>query len=107
MKNTPPRTKRNLKPKPAVTATPVTVTDLTSFDLVGLDGRQLRHFVTKNAIAHVAHGQRIIVRVDVLLEAIDRLASTGAAPKVAADLDDLETPTSAAGVLSLIGRRAS
>lgn len=106
MKNTPPRSKRNLKPRPPVTAAPITVTDLTSFDLVGLDGRQLRHFVATHAIPHVRHGQRLIVRADVLLDVIDRLA-TAETSSVATDLDEIETPTSAAGVLAILGRRAS
>jgi len=107
MKNTSPKSKRNLRPRPLVTAAPITVSDLTSFDLFGLDGRQLRHFVGKHALPHVTHGHRILVRADVLLNAMDRLSASSAADPQSSEgseVDD-DVPETVEGVLRLIGRR--
>ncbi len=98
---------RNLKPRPAVTAPAVTITDLTCFDVVGLTGDQLRIIVRKHGVRHVMIGQRMIVRVDDWLAFLDRSAEQGVLAPALDELDDPETPTSAAGVLAMLGRRSA
>jgi len=94
--------KRALRPRPAVTAAPVTFTDLTSFDIVGLVADQMRKTVRKYGIRHMVEGQRMIVRVDDWLAFLDRNASTDAAQPIAVADDE---PQSEAEVLARLGFR--
>ena len=65
--------------KGASAASPVVVSDATSLAVVGLTPRQFRAFVREHRIPHAKIGRRTLVRIDRLLETIDRLS--GAEPR--------------------------
>jgi hypothetical protein len=56
----------------------VIVTDATALSVVGLSPRQFRAFVRVHGIPHVRSGRRTLVRVDRLLEVVDRLSGAPA-----------------------------
>jgi hypothetical protein len=99
------RKTRPIKARPAVSAAPIVVSDLTCFDLVGLTPRQFRDLLARHGdVPRVVSGQRVLVRADVLLRLVDSLATRdGEAPSLAPDED--EGDLSADQILSLVGRR--
>ncbi len=96
---------RRLAPKPRATAAPLTVSDQTAFDLLGLTERQFRDLLRAHpAIPRTVIGRRVLVRADVLVAFLDRLAT--AAP--AADADPSSTPAvTVDGLLAELGRRSA
>ena len=104
--------KRQLRPRPAVTALPVCVSDLTSFDIVGLTAEQFRGLLKANpATPRTVIGHRLIVKVTDLLALLDSLAT--AAQICAASQDDAvatiidDQPSDEADVLARLGFRRS
>lgn len=92
--------KRNLRAKPPVTASPLMVSDQTSFDLCGLSSRQFREFLYAHpGIPRTRVGQRVLVRADVLVAALDKLA-TGEVT-AAEDPDDVSVES----ILASLNRR--
>jgi len=107
-------TKRHLKPRPAVSSTPLAVSDQTSFDLVGLTGGQLRELARREPGAGWTRiGQRLVIRADKLLALLDRLASPTSVGDLAIDCGAVQAtaladePSTVADVLAILGRRAS
>lgn len=98
--------KRNLRAKPVVSAPSLMVSDQTSFDIVGLTGRQLRDFLTAHPeIPRTRVGQRVLVRADILVASLDKLA-TGHEPTGGADFhdpDDLSVDVILASVRRKVG----
>ncbi len=100
-------TKRNLAPRPVVTSPPLMVSDLTSFNLIGLTGRQLREFLAKHPeVRRTVIGQRVVIRADVLLEALDRFSRGGSAPAISDTDRQDEEGFSVEVVLATVGRRS-
>jgi hypothetical protein len=60
----------------------ILVSDATALATVGLTPRQFRAFIKAHDIPRIRAGRRTLVRLDRLLEVIDRLS--GAAPKPSA-----------------------
>jgi hypothetical protein len=79
---------------PRATVAPITVSDATALAVVGLTPRQFRAFVREQGIPRVRVGRRTLVRVDRLLEAIDRLS--GATPRPCAAAWDEQATIEAA-----------
>ena len=79
---------------PRLTVAPITVSDATALATVGLTPRQFRAFVQEHGIPRVRIGRRTIVRVDRLLEVVDRLS--GATPRLSAAAWDEEATIKAA-----------
>lgn len=103
MKATRPSTKRKLKPRPPVTAMPLMVSDLTSFELVGLTDRQFRDFLVAHPeLPRTRIGHRVLVRADALLALLDRLAADSGGE---VDLEEIAQPESADEVLRRLGMR--
>lgn len=96
---------RKRTPLPPVTAVPLTVSDQTALDLVGLTGRQLRDLLARHPeVPRTIVGRRVLVRADVLLALLDRLAVTpDPVPVVPAAPPD--GAPGVAEVLAAIGRR--
>jgi hypothetical protein len=108
---------RRLRPKAtaALVVAPITVTDLTCAVVLGLEPRVFRELVVDARIPHARigrgkdrSGHRVIVRVEDMLAAIDRIARRGdVGDEAPADSGD-ETPTPTVSgvdrVLALIGR---
>jgi ligand-binding sensor domain-containing protein len=100
-------TARALRPRAtsAIAVAPVTVTDLTAPIIFGLEPRQFRDLVRLENIEHARVGQRVVVRVDDVLEALARIT---ARQKVRGDDDthieqtSVESPADA--LLARIGR---
>jgi hypothetical protein len=95
--------KRNLRPRPVVSASPLMVSDQTSFDIVGLTGRHLRDFLAAHQdVPRTVLGQRVLVRAEVLVAALDRLGTGNAsAGNAAADDDSISVES----VLATVNRR--
>lgn len=99
--------KRTLRPRAtsALAIAPLLVTDLTAPVAAGLEPRAFREFVVRAGIPHVRDGHRVIVRADVLLAAIDRLARSGASATESAPASSAEEDEpSADELLRRIGR---
>jgi hypothetical protein len=67
---------------------PILVSDATSFAVAGLTPRQFCAFVRKHRIPFAKDRRRTLVRVDRLLEAIDRLSGEGPSRPRAALTED-------------------
>lgn len=107
MKTTPPRAPRKLRPRPAITAAPIAVSDLTSYDLAGLPKWQFRDLARRHPSAGWSRvGHRLIIRADRLLALLDQLGEPahGEALSVAETTDE---PATAADVLAMLGRRSA
>lgn len=93
---------RKLRPRPPVTATPLVVSDLTSFDLIGLTGRQLRDLLAVHReVPRAIVGHRVLVRADEVLRLVDRLARDGESVPTTEE----DQPADADAVLAKLGRR--
>jgi hypothetical protein len=101
------KTKRNLRPKPAVVVAPISFSDETCFAVVGVTPRRLRQLIERHTIPHARDGKRVIVDADDWRRAMASLAAGGGAP--ANDLvgHDDDQPTSADAVLAKLGRRVA
>ena len=101
------KAKRKLQPRPLVSAAPIGVSDQTCFDLVGLTVRQFRDFLSAHPeIPRTVIGQRVVVRADVLLAALERLGSpTKRSAGTGATFSDSEPAASIDAVLAAVGRR--
>lgn len=103
------KSKRALRPRhtAALVVSPIVVSDLSAAAVVGLEPRQFRELVRAKAIPHTLSGQRMLVRAEDLLAALD-VAPAAAEPLSEApavddhDLDDDE-PKDADEVLRRIG----
>jgi hypothetical protein len=102
--------------RPRLTATlaiaPAVVSDLTAPAVIGLEPRHFREFLRAANIPHAVVGRRAIVRVDQILEAVERLSRQGLPPQSApeenderSDDDDGATDLTADDVLAQVGRR--
>lgn len=114
-------TPRQLRPRAPITATPIAISDLTSFDLLGLEGPAFRRFLSAHAVPHVVSGRRVIARSTAITQKLDELAKTEAdrdhvaidesGPSVASELrreTRRETqPETVNGVLAMLGRRSA
>ena len=99
---------RRLLPRPAITAAPVVVSDLTCFDIVGLLPEQYRALLRRHPeVQRTVLGRRVLVRVDVVLALLDRLASETTADATTAPAVEDDTPLTADGVLHALGMRRS
>lgn len=97
---------RRLRPRAPVTATPVAVSDLTCFDIVGLLPEQYRALLRRHPeVPRTVLGRRVLVRVDVLLALLDRLSSQTPADATTAPAVDDDSPMTADAVLSALGMR--
>ena len=84
---------------------PATVTDLTAPTVLGLEPRQFRELVAREAIAHARVGHRMIVRLDVFLEALDRMAERSRTePAPVEGGEGGAQPSGVERVLQLVGR---
>ena len=94
---------RVLRPRAtaAVSVAPPLVSDLTAPHLVGLDGRPFRDFLRAAKIPHAIVGRRVLARLELVVEAVDRLAATGSTetPETSEDEPNAEA------ILARIGRR--
>ena len=104
--------KRQLRPRPAVTAPPVCVSDLSCFNLIGITAEQFRALLKAHpATPRTVIGHRLIVKVTDLLALLDSLAT--AAQICAASQEDAvatiidDQPSDEAGVLARLGFRRS
>jgi hypothetical protein len=70
-------TARALRPRAtsAIAVAPVTVTDLTAPIIFGLEARQFRDLVRLEKIEHARIGQRVVARVDDVLDALARITT--------------------------------
>jgi hypothetical protein len=83
---------------------PATVSDLSCAAVLGLEPRQYKELVIREGVRHARIGHRVVVRLDVILAVLDRLAEGGDA---VAEVPAKRAPTGNR-VLALIGReRAS
>lgn len=93
---------RRLRPRPSTAAPPLVVSDQTAFDLVGLTARQLRDLLAAHPdVPRARVGRRVLVRADVLLALVDRLASP-ASPDV-----PVGSPATVDDLLAELGRRSA
>lgn len=97
--------KRPLRPRAtaAIAVTPACVTDLTAHVVIGFEARQFREFVRDQHVRHAVYGQRVVARVADVLDAIDRLATSGLNEAPGAEALDEGEPTADA-ILARIGR---
>jgi hypothetical protein len=102
-------TPRRLLPRPPVTAAPLVVSDLTCLDLVGLTADQYRALLRRHPeVPRATLGHRVLVRADVFLALLDRLASqTTHSGTLASDSDADDAPLTADAVLAAVGMRRS
>jgi hypothetical protein len=82
---------------PRVAAVPLAVSDASAFAVVGLTPRQFRAFVREHGLPAVKAGRRLLVRVDVLLAALDRLSGASAREQPPAEWDEAAIVAAAAG----------
>ena len=91
---------RRLRPRPPVTAAPISISDETSLDLVGLDARRFRELIGAHKLPHTRLGHRVVVRAEVLADLLRRLESV-------AEVEDRPKLSTVDDVLALVGRRRS
>jgi hypothetical protein len=63
---------------PSGLVSPIVVSDATSLALLGLTGRQFRSFVRAHNVPYAKCGRRTLARLDLVLDAIDRLSGVNA-----------------------------
>ena len=76
---------------------PVVVSDATALVVLGLTGRQFRGFVRAHSVPHAKCGRRTLARLDLVLEAIDRLSGAKARRSLATAWDEDSIVKMAAG----------
>lgn len=76
---------------------PITISDATSLAVVGLTGRQFRAFVRKYKISFATVGRRMLVRVDLLLEVVNRLSGATSISKAVVWDEDATVQAAALG----------
>lgn len=96
---------RNLRPRATadLAVKPVTVTDLTSAIVLGLEPRQFRELVASAKVPHTRLGHRVVCRVEDVLAALERLRGDSPSAANADDDGDVDVDD----ILQLVGRRAS
>jgi hypothetical protein len=93
--------KRPLRAKTtaSLSVAPVIVSDESAAVVVGLEPRQFREFVVRHQIPHARDGRRLLVRVDSLLAAMERIESSAPAPAPEGEVE------SADDILRRLGRK--
>ena len=98
---------RRLRPRQtaSLSVAPVTVTDLSSPAVLGLEGRTFRELLVKKKIPHTRLGQRIIARVDDVLAVLDRLARESAEVEEPSEKPESDRqPETVDAVLAMLGK---
>lgn len=93
---------RELRPRAtdALAIVPAVVTDRSAAAVVGLEAREFRELVAAKRIRHVRAGHRVIVRLDVFLEALQQHAADESAAEAPSS-----GPRTVDQVLATVGRR--
>lgn len=104
-------TARALRPRQtaSLAVAPVTVTDLTCAQVLGLEPRPYRELLARERVPHAKIGRRVVARIEDVLEALDRLRIAQADASAHAGVRDEEEheadePSSVADVLARLGR---
>jgi hypothetical protein len=108
-KATPPKTKRNLRPRPPIVVAVAHVSQLNVEPVFGINaGRYLEVLAAHPEVPRAELGKLRLVAVDDMRALLDRIASSTDEDDGGRDRVDVEEqPSTAAEVLRLLGRRSA
>lgn len=109
MKSAPKRTGRQLRPLPPIAIAVILVTQLNCLQIAGIDPRRFLALVREHKdLPRTRIGKLVAVDVNYLRALLEKLAITGEQDELRklADDHDEDAPTTAEGVLRVLGRRS-